>query len=82
MSLRTQFIRTATTTTGSPDTLPADLTNVVLKRIVFLCLTPPALVTLGNIVNVVNSFVLRITAFDYSGLEAAQALRAAVDEVA
>jgi serine/threonine-protein kinase len=57
-------------TTGAPDTLPADITNVVLKRIVLLCLSPPALVILGNVVNLVNSYVLGITAFDYSGLEA------------
>ncbi len=70
MSLETQFLRPATSTTGSPDTLPADITDVVLKRIVFLCLTPPVLVTLGNLVNLVNSYVLGITTFDYSGLEA------------
>ena len=71
MSLETQFIRPTTPIAGSPDTLPVDLTNVVLKRIVLLCLTPPALVTLGNIVNLVNSYVLGITTFDYTGLEAA-----------
>ncbi|MHC4985974.1 MAG: hypothetical protein ACYTFO_07440, partial [Planctomycetota bacterium] len=68
--METRFIRPAMSTTGSPDTLPSDITNVVLKRIVFLCLTPPALVILGNTVNLVNSYVLRITTFDYSGLEA------------
>jgi serine/threonine-protein kinase len=70
MSLETRFILPATSTTGSPTTLPDDITNVVLKRIVLLCLTPPALVILGNIVNLVNSYVLGITTFDYSGLEA------------
>jgi hypothetical protein len=70
MSLETHFIRPAMSTTGSPDTLPADITDVVLRRIVILCLTPPALVILGNIVNLVNSYILRITSFDYSGLEA------------
>ena len=70
-SLETRFIRPATSTPGSHDTLPADLIDVVLKRIVFLCLTPPTLVALGNLVNVVNSFVLRITSFDYSALEGA-----------
>jgi serine/threonine-protein kinase len=71
MSLETQFIRPATLATGSPDTLPADITNVVLKRIVLLSLTPPALVFLGNIVNLVNSYVLGVTTFDYTVLEAA-----------
>jgi serine/threonine-protein kinase len=71
MSLETQFIRPAPSATGSTDALPVDLTNVVLKRIVFLCLTPPTLVILGNIVNLVNSYVLGITSFDYSVLEAA-----------
>ncbi len=70
MSLETQFIRPATPTTGAADTLPADITNVVLKRIVLLSLTPPVLVALGNIVNLVNSYVLRITTFDYTALEA------------
>ena len=66
MSQETHFIRPAMSTTGSPDTLPADITNVVLKRIVFLCLSPPALVILGNTANLVTSFVLGITNFDYS----------------
>ncbi len=70
MSLKTQFIRPALSATGSHDTLPADITDVVLKRIVFLCLTPPVLVTLGNIVNLVTSYVLGLTTFDYSSLEA------------
>jgi serine/threonine-protein kinase len=56
--------------TGASDTLPADLTDVVLQRIVFLGLTPPALVMLGNVANLVNSYVLGITTFDYSPLEA------------
>ena len=70
MSLETQFLRPATSTTGSTGGLPTDITNVVLKRIVFLCLSPPALVMLGNILNLVNSFLLKITPFDYSPLEA------------
>jgi len=70
MSLETRFIRPAMSTTGSPDSFPADVTHIVLKRIVLLSLTPPALVFLGNIVNLVNSYVLGITTFDYSVLEA------------
>ncbi|NNE42611.1 MAG: hypothetical protein HKN12_00245, partial [Gemmatimonadetes bacterium] len=57
--------------TSGPDSLPEDITEVTLTRIVLLCLTPPALVVLGNLVNIVNSFVLGITTFDYSPLEAA-----------
>ena len=63
--METQFIRPASRP-GSSDTLPADITDVVLKRIVFLGVSLPALVMLGNLVNVVNSFVLRIMTFDYS----------------
>ena len=66
----TQFIRPGLSTTGSLDAISADITNVVLKRIVLLSLSPPTLVILGNIVNLVNSYVLQITTFDYSGLEA------------
>ena len=70
MSLETQFIRPALSATGSPDTLPGDTIDVVLKRIVVLCLSPPLLVILGNIFNLVNSYLLRRTTFDYSVLEA------------
>ncbi len=70
MSVVTQFIRPSKSTTTPPDTLPADIVNVVLRRIVLLSLTPPVLVLIGNVVNLVNSYVLGITAFDYSVLEA------------
>jgi serine/threonine-protein kinase len=71
MSQETQFIQPTTSRSGSSDTLPVDLTDVILRRIVVLCLTPPALVMLGNLVNLVNSYVLGITTFDYSRLEGA-----------
>jgi serine/threonine-protein kinase len=69
MSLETRFIRPSAASAGAPSTLPADLTDVVLKRIVFLCLTPPVLVAIGNFVNLLNSFALRISTFDYTWLE-------------
>ena len=72
-SLETHFLRPTGATTP-PDTLPADITQVVLKRIVLLSLTPPVLVALGNIANLVNAYVFRITTFDYSVLEGAHDL--------
>jgi hypothetical protein len=69
MPLEKKFIRPTLSTTGSLDTLPGDLTNIVLNRIVILCLSPPVLVTLGNIVNLANSYILRMYTFDYSVLE-------------
>ncbi len=66
MSAETRFLRPASARAGS---LSDDLTDVVLKRVVFLCLTPPALVILGNLLNLLNSYVLQNTSFDYTLLE-------------
>jgi len=66
-----QFIRPTGSATTSYDPLPNDLTAVLLKRLVILALCPPALVMLGNLVNLFNSFVIRITPFGYSLLEGA-----------
>ena len=65
----THFIRPASGRTTSRDSLPTDLTAVVLKRLVILSLSPPALVILGNLVNLFNSYVLKIMPFGYSALE-------------
>ncbi len=67
--MNTQFVRSTRSGATSLDHLPTDLTAIILKRLVILSLSPPALVVLGNLVNVFNSFVLKITPFGYSALE-------------
>ena len=47
MSLETQFIRKAGATPSGTDTLPSDITDVVLKRIVILCLISAGMAIFG-----------------------------------
>jgi len=47
MSRETQFIRKAGVTSSTSDSLPADITDIVLKRIIILCLVSAGLAALG-----------------------------------
>ena len=55
MSLETQFIRKAGSTPGTFDSLSTDITDIVLKRIVYLCLFCVGMATIGSLVCLIRS---------------------------
>jgi serine/threonine-protein kinase len=54
MSRETQFLRKAGATPAVADTLPTDITDIVLKRIVILCLLSAGMAVLGFVICIGN----------------------------
>jgi len=57
MSTKTQFIRKASATSSGFDTLPGDLTDLVLKRIVYLCLFVALMASVGSLTCFTRSLI-------------------------
>ena len=51
MSRDTHFIRKAGATSSMSDTLPTDIMDIVLRRIVILCLLSAGMAALGSVSN-------------------------------
>ena len=49
MSTQTQFIRKATASSAAADTLPGDITDIILRRIVYLCLFAAVMASVGTL---------------------------------
>ena len=61
MSQDTQFIRKAGATPSATDTLPSDITDVVLKRIIILCLISAGMAGFGVVMALGGFFFLSMT---------------------
>ena len=57
MSRETQFIRKAGVASSTGDTLPADITDIVLRRIVILCLFFAGMTALGSTICIGNFLI-------------------------
>ncbi len=70
MSLETQFIRKAGATQPGTDTLPSDITDVVLKRIIILCLISAGMATFGVVMTLGGFLSMTVVLQDgYSAVE-------------
>lgn len=61
MSRETQFIRKAGVTPVKADTLPTDITDLVLRRLVIMCLFTAGLGVLGSSMNFIMPYILQGT---------------------
>ncbi|MFC1640116.1 hypothetical protein ACFL3B_05070, partial [Gemmatimonadota bacterium] len=61
MSQETQFLRKAGVTPSTTDTLPSDITDVVLKRIIILCLISAGMAAFGVVMALGGFFFLSMT---------------------
>jgi len=70
MSQETQFIRKAGVTPSFTDTLPSDITDIVLKRIIILCLISAGMAVFGVVMALGDFLRMTVVLKDgYSAIE-------------